>query len=152
EAVNTLEAIADREANVSLASLDAIATPKKRGQPARTFEELEVDEAARHAGRFAEAALLLGRRQAPLLREARLDELLADLELPLSHVLAGMERTGVLVDPRALDGLGKEMTAELASLEKKAHGAAGHEFNVGSPKQLETVLFDDLGLKVIKRT
>jgi DNA polymerase I len=149
EAPNTLEAIAERDAGVKLAPLDA---PKKRGQPARTFEELEVSEAAAHAGRFVEVTMLLEERFAPLLRADRLDGLLGGLELPLSHVLAGMERTGVLIDPGALDALGKEMAKELTSLEEKAKKAAGQDFNLASPKQLEAVLFDALGLKATKRT
>jgi DNA polymerase-1 len=63
-----------------------------------------------------------------------------------------MEQTGVLVDPGALDDIGKEMTRELAVLEKKAYEAAGQEFNLGSPKQLEAMLFDTLGLRSTKRT
>jgi DNA polymerase-1 len=149
EAPNTLEAVADREGQLRLAP--AATASKKRG-PSHTFEELEVGEAAAHAGRFAEAALLLEGRLTPRLRADTLDALLADLELPLSHVLAGMERAGVLIDPSVLDGLGKEMARELAALEDKARAAAGADFNLASPKQLEAVLFDELGLRVVKRT
>src|SRR6185503_10248375 len=86
------------------------------------------------------------------LRAEKLDGLLTDLELPLSHVLAGMEVAGVLIDPSALDALGKEMAKELAALEEKARAAAGQDFNLGSPKQLEAVLFDVLKLKATKKT
>jgi DNA polymerase-1 len=151
EAEHTLEAVAEREAGVKLPPLDALG-PKKRGQPARSFEEIEVVEAAGHAGRFAEVTLLLAARYRPRLVADKLDGLLADLELPLSHVLAGMERAGVLVDPGALDDIGREMTKELAVLEERAHAAAGQDFNLGSPKQLEAVLFDTLGLKSTKKT
>ena len=151
EAPNTLEAVAEREAGVKTPPLEALG-PKKRGQPARTFEEIEVAEAASHAARFAEIALLLEGRYRPRLVTERLDALLADLELPLSHVLAGMEQIGVLIDPSALDDIGREMAKELAVLEQKAYEAAGQELNLGSPKQLETVLFDTLGLKSTKKT
>jgi DNA polymerase I len=151
EAENTLEAVADREAGLKLLPLDALAS-KKRGQAARTFEEAEVGEAGERAARFAETTLLLEGRIAPRLRAEKLDGLLRDLELPLSHVLAGMEETGVLVDPGALAALGKEMAKELAALEAKATEAAGQELNLASPKQLETVLFDVLGLKATKKT
>jgi DNA polymerase-1 len=63
-----------------------------------------------------------------------------------------MERTGVLIDPSVLDALGKEMAKELAALEEKAKAAAGQDFNLASPRQLETVLFDHLGLRTIKKT
>jgi DNA polymerase-1 len=150
EAPNALEAVAEREAGIVLVKEDH--APKKRGQAARTFDELEVDEAAADAGRFAETTLLLEGRMRPKLAAENLDRFLAELELPLSHVLAGMERVGVLVDPGALDGLGKEMGKELAALEEKAKEAAGQDFNLGSPKQLEAILFDKLGLRATKRT
>jgi DNA polymerase-1 len=152
EAQNTLEAVAERDAGVKLTSLDVAAAPKKRGQPARTFEEIEVGEATASAARFAEVTLLLEGRFKPRLEADKLTGLLADLELPLSHVLAGMERVGVLIDPGALDGIGKEMAIELASLEERARAAAGQELNLASPRQLETVLFDVLGLKAGKKT
>jgi DNA polymerase-1 len=151
EAENTLEALADRDAGVKVAPLDGGA-PKKRGQAAHPFDELDVAVAGAHAARLSELTLGLAERYAPRLRDARLDGLLRDLELPLSHILAGMEETGVLVDPKALDVLGKTMTKELATLEEKARAAAGQDFNLGSPKQLETILFDVLGLKATKKT
>ena len=151
EAQNELEAVADRDAGVKIPPLAAL-SPKKRGQPARAFDEIEVQEAASHAARFAEITIQLDDRLRARLVGDRLDGLLADLELPLSHVLAGMEQTGVLVDPGALDDIGRAMTTELAALEKRAHEAAGQDLNLGSPKQLETILFDVLGLKATKKT
>jgi DNA polymerase-1 len=150
EADNALVAVAERDAGIALAPPALPA--KKRGAAARVFDELEVDEAARDAGRLAEVTLLLRSRLAPRLEAESLTGLLRDLELPLSHVLAGMERVGVLVDPAQLGGLGKEMATELAALEQKAREAAGQDFNIGSPKQLEAVLFDALGLTATKRT
>jgi len=75
-----------------------------------------------------------------------------DVELPLSRVLARMQRHGVMVDSAHLAALSLNMRAEMSRLEAEAHRAAGHEFNVQSPRQLETVLFDELGLKPLKRT
>ena len=151
EAPNTLEAVADRDAGVKIPPLEAL-TPKKRGAVARSFEEIEVREAAGHATRFAEITMALDERYRSRLAADRLDGLLSALELPLSHLLARMEQIGVLVDPGALDEIGREMAKELAVLEKRAHEAAGQELNLGSPKQLETVLFDVLGLKATKKT
>lgn len=151
EAPNTIEALAERDAGVKMTSLESSA-PRKRGQPARAFDEVDVKEAAVHASRFAEVELLLADRYAPRLAADKLDALLGDLELPLSRVLAEMERVGVRVDLGALEALGKEMSQELAALEARAREAAGHELNLASPRQLETVLFDVLGLKATKRT
>jgi DNA polymerase I len=67
-------------------------------------------------------------------------------------VLAAPSHTGVLVDLAELSRLRKSVDAEIAELETRAKQAAGHDFNVSSPRQLETILFDELGLKPIKRT
>ncbi len=75
-----------------------------------------------------------------------------DVELPLSRVLARMQRHGVMVDSAHLAALSAHMRAEMSRLEAEAHRAAGHEFNIQSPRQLETVLFDELGLKPLKKT
>lgn len=148
---NDLLLIAERDASVKLESYESIA-PKRRGQPQRTLDDVEVDQAARYAAPFADATLALAEGYEPRLRAEKLDKLLTDVELPLSTVLAGMERTGVLVDPQALGALRTQMTAELAALEQKGREIAGQELNLASPKQLEGILFDVLKLKVTKRT
>jgi DNA polymerase-1 len=151
EAQNMLPVLAERDAGTRLPTLEAPG-PKKRGQAARTFDELDVNEAAAHAAPQVEITFALRDRYTPRLRADKLERLLTDIELPLSRVLAEMELAGVLIDPSALDALGKEMAKELATLEEKAREAAGQDFNLGSPKQLETVLFDVLKLKATKKT
>ena len=81
-----------------------------------------------------------------------LGKLITEVELPLSRVLARMQRHGVVVDSGHLSALSKQMRSEMARLEAEAHRLAGHEFNVQSPRQLETILFDELGLRPLKRT
>jgi len=81
-----------------------------------------------------------------------LTKLFSEVELPLSRMLAGMQREGVCVDAGHLAALSREMQSEMARLEAEAHRLAGHEFNVQSPRQLETILFDELGLRPLKRT
>ena len=78
--------------------------------------------------------------------------LFRELELPLAAVLADMERVGVRVDTDLLGEMSAAASRELAELEARCHALAGHAFNVGSPRQLETILFDELGLPVVKRT
>ncbi|HEY4522796.1 MAG TPA: DNA polymerase [Candidatus Paceibacterota bacterium] len=68
------------------------------------------------------------------------------IEKPLIPILRAMEARGVLIDPKALAGLASEYRKELGSFEKKIHKAAGHKFNISSPKQLGDVLFDELAL------
>jgi len=89
---------------------------------------------------------------APQLAEAGLDRLYRELELPLIPVLADMEATGVAIDRAALAGLGASFATEIGRLEAEIYAAVGHEFNLGSPKQLEQVLFYELDLPRGRRT
>ncbi len=77
---------------------------------------------------------------------------LREVSMPLSRVLAGMQLDGIRADPNVFVELGKEFGARKAVVEKTIHEHAGREFNIGSPKQLGKVLFDELKLPVIKRT
>ncbi len=120
---------------------------------ARTLHEPERGASGIEAG--AARALWLRRLALPLaerLEAAGLTQLLTSVELPLARVLAKMERRGVLVDTSALGQLSTELEAELTRLEAKAHAAAGHPFNLNAPRQLETILFDELGFSPIRRT
>jgi DNA polymerase-1 len=78
--------------------------------------------------------------------------LFADLELPLSHILAGMELQGIRVQSDALEQLGVQLTASIAEIEARIYADAGQTFNINSPKQLGEILFDKLQLPVIKKT
>ncbi|MFI0481650.1 DNA polymerase I [Actinomadura sp. 9N215] len=78
--------------------------------------------------------------------------LLHEVELPLVGVLADMERAGIAVDTDHLAGLSASLGGQVKEQEQAAHGAVGHEFNLGSPKQVQQVLFDELNLPKTKRT
>ena len=78
-------------------------------------------------------------------------KLLTDLELPVSQVLAEMERIGVAIDKSVLKAQGEDLAKEVAAQSKRAFESVGHEFNVASPKQLQVVLFDELRLPKTKR-
>ncbi len=80
-----------------------------------------------------------------------LSALFKDLELPIAELLAVMENRGISVDKKALEKLLKFFETEVDRETKSAHAAAGHEFNVASPKQLQVVLFDELGLPKTKK-
>jgi DNA polymerase-1 len=151
ELPNELATLAEREASIKMESYEAIA-PKRRGQAQRTLDDIEVEQAARYAAPFAEIPLILESRFTPRLKAEKLDALLTDVELPLATILAQMELVGVLIDPPALGVLATQMAAELTTLEQKARETAGQEINLASPKQLETILYDTLNLKVTKRT
>lgn len=88
----------------------------------------------------------------PLLVEAGLTELYRDLELPLAGLLAEMEERGVRIDTAVLASLSGEYTLRLTALEAEIHALAGHAFSIASPIQVREVLFDELGLPVMRRT
>jgi DNA polymerase-1 len=78
--------------------------------------------------------------------------LLADMEIPLARVLAHVEATGIRLDAHHLQTLGSKVSEDLVRLEARCRELAGRDFNVGAPRQLEAILFDELKLPVIKRT
>ena len=86
------------------------------------------------------------------LAENNQEALLKELELPLALILGQMEHTGIKVDTDTLKEMDKELTERLDTIEKEIHELAGEEFNVNSPKQLGPILFEKLGLRVIKKT
>ncbi len=111
----------------------------------------ELDNAAR-AGLEALSALSVREPLERRLGEDGLDRLYAEIELPLISVLARMEATGVALDRQALGVLATEFGAEVSRLEAEIYVDVGHEFNLGSPKQLEQILFFELNLPKGKRT
>ena len=84
--------------------------------------------------------------------ETNINMLFNDVEMPLIEVLGDMEYTGIKVDKEMLSELGKEFTQIISSLESEIYEYAGEEFNINSPKQLGVILFEKLGLPVIKKT
>ncbi len=88
----------------------------------------------------------------PLLEAEGLERLFRDVEMPLAALLADMECRGVQVDTSVLAALSKDYAVRLAALEDEAHALAGHDFSLASPLQVRGVLFDELGLPVVKRT
>lgn len=150
EARHDREALAERELGIPLKPVESL-TAKGRGRRI-AFDELTTEEAAPHVATSADFGLRLAERLRPRLADAGLERLFDELEVPLARQLVDLELAGVALDRDVLSGLGTECEHEVARLEKEAHAAAGHEFNVNSPRQLETILFDELGLKPLKRT
>ncbi|MFE2725660.1 DNA polymerase I [Kitasatospora sp. NPDC059327] len=85
------------------------------------------------------------------LAEVGATELLRDMELPIAALLARMERTGIAADRPWLTGLEAQFATEIQRVVEEAHAAAGHEFNLGSPKQLQEILFGELALPKTKK-
>jgi DNA polymerase-1 len=118
----------------------------------RTFDQVPVEEAAPFLAERADVVFTAIEPLAAELAEAELTHVLQDVELPLIPVLARMERHGIMIDAARLKEMSGLFAVELEKLEKACYEAAGKEFNIGSPKQLETILFDELELKIVKRT
>jgi DNA polymerase I len=108
--------------------------------------------ATARAGLEALSALAVRESLERRLVDERLDRLFREVELPLIPVLARMEAVGVALDREALGLLDREFGAEISRLEQEIYADVGHEFNLGSPKQLEQILFFELNLPKGKRT
>ena len=122
------------------------------GRTSRAPGEIGPEVAAERLGAEAAAVLAVAAAQRSALREAGLDQLYVELELPLSRVLARIEAHGIRIDSLELGRLGEELDRDIAALEAEIHRLAGTTFNIGSPKQLGEVLFGKLGLPVVRRT
>ena len=118
-----------------------------------SFEQVPIADAGPYAAEDADITLRLHRVLWPKLEtEPRLEALFRDIEMPLIPVLSDMERTGVLVDAGMLARQSEELAARMAEIEQEAFEVAGEPFNLGSPKQIQAILFDKLGLPVLKKT
>jgi DNA polymerase I len=107
---------------------------------------------AEHLVRKANVIYQLKEQMETELKQNEQFELFKDLEMPLSVVLGRMETEGVKVDVEQLKAMGKDLEERLATLESHIHEHAGVTFNINSPKQLGEVLFEKMGLPVIKKT
>ncbi|GEK30099.1 DNA polymerase I [Kurthia zopfii] len=112
----------------------------------------EGEALAEHACRQALAVFTVRDRVLKKLHENEQFDLYNEIELPLAKVLAGMEIEGIRVEASTLEEMGVEIKARLAEIEANIYAAAGEKFNINSPKQLGVVLFETLGLPVIKKT
>ncbi len=113
--------------------------------------ELEGTTTAADAVMKAYVTLQLSEHFVGLLLERGANKLLGELELPLARVLAGMEMTGIAVSSPQLDRLLTDFSATISAAQTAAFEAIGHEVNLGSPKQLQTVLFDELDMPKTKK-
>jgi DNA polymerase-1 len=124
-----------------------------KGAKQLTFNQVALEQAGPYAAEDADVTLRLHRCLWPRLeREPDLRQLYEELEIPLIPVLARMERIGVRVNAAALRQQSGELAKRLWELEQQAYDLAGERFNLGSPKQLQTILFERLGLPAGKKT
>ncbi|MCP5420511.1 MAG: DNA polymerase I [Gammaproteobacteria bacterium] len=124
-----------------------------KGARQLSFNEVPVEQAGPYAAEDADVTLRLHHKLWPQLQqEPSLCRVYQEIEVPLIPVLARMEAQGVCIDVGRLREQNKEITQRLFELEQEAHRVAGEPFNLGSPKQLQSILFEKQGLPVKKRT
>lgn len=117
------------------------------------FDAVPLEQAAPYAAEDADITLRLHNVLWPQISATEsLQSLYTEIEQPLIDIIGRMEATGVLIDSQLLADQSKELTATLARLEKQAHKEAGHDFNLGSPKQLQHILFTEQELPVVRKT
>ncbi len=124
-----------------------------KGAKQITFDQVALEQAGPYAAEDADVCLRLHEVLWPRLEaEPGLRSVFEEIELPLVSVLSKIERQGALLDCALLERQSEELGERLGMLEREAHDLAGQVFNLGSTKQLGEILFDKLGLPVIRKT
>ena len=124
-----------------------------KGAKQISFSQVDLDTACRYAAEDADVTLRLHHALWPQLEgEPKLRKVYEDIEIPLVPVLAGMEQHGVLIDVNELRKQSQHLGKRMHELQQEAWKSAGHEFNLDSPKQLQAILFDELGLPAKLKT
>jgi DNA polymerase-1 len=117
------------------------------------FQEVSIEQAAPYAAEDADITLQLHQALiSKLEKHPTLLKLYTEMEVPLISVLARIERNGVLIDDAMLAQQSLELSSQIISLEQHAHDLAGQTFNLGSPKQIQDILYDQQKLPVLKKT
>ena len=124
-----------------------------KGVKQLTFDQIALEQAGPYAAEDADVTLRLHQAlHQKLAAIPSLASVLTDIEMPLVPVLARIERQGALVDADLLGVQSIELGEKMIALEREAFEIAGEEFNLGSPKQLGAILYEKLGLPVLKKT
>ncbi|HZX69666.1 MAG TPA: DNA polymerase I [Rhodanobacter sp.] len=124
-----------------------------KGAKQISFSQVDLDTACRYAAEDSDITLRLHLALWPKLESVpALRKVYEDIEIPLVPVLAAMEQRGVLIDGDELRRQSQQLGKRMLELQQQSHALAGHEFNLDSPKQLQAVLFDELGLQAKLKT
>ena len=145
-----MDALAGRHLNRTTITYEEVAG---KGAKAISFDQVALDVATPYAAEDADVTLQLHRTLWPAIEASeRLRHIYRNIEMPTLQVLYDMERHGVLLDRDRLRAQSQQLAEQLQELEKQAHELAGQPFNLGSTKQLGEILFERLGLPVVKKT
>ncbi len=124
-----------------------------KGAKQITFDQVEIDKASFYAAEDADITLRLHNHLYEQLRqEPSLLSVYQDIEIPLLPVLLEMEQRGVLIDQGILQKQGESIDQQLQAIEQQIYQLADEQFNLGSPKQIQHILFDKMNLPVIRKT
>ncbi len=145
-----MDSLARRYLGLKTVSFEEIAG---KGAKQLTFDQVPLEQAAPYAAEDADITLRLHQALFPRLQaEPAMEQVFTAIEMPLLAILAAMEGHGVLIDGDLLRLHGSELAERLQALEKQCAEVAGIAFNLASPKQIQEVLYERLGLPVLKKT
>ncbi len=145
-----MDSLAERHLGVSTIKFEQIAG---KGSKQLTFDQIPLEQAGPYAAEDADITLRLHLKLWPELeQQPGLLAVYRDIEMPLAPVLSRIERTGVRIDPAMLRQQSSQLASRMAELETQAYQIAGRPFNMGSPKQIGQIFFDELGLPVKAKT
>ncbi|MEO6118350.1 MAG: DNA polymerase I [Methylotenera sp.] len=145
-----MDALAERHLGISTISFKEVAG---KGAKQVSFNQVTVEVASEYAAEDADITLQLHEAMYPqIATDAKLDFIYSHIEMPSSQILFTIERNGVLIDRDMLNAQSNEIGMKLITLENQAFELAGQPFNLGSPKQLQEILFGKLGIKPTKKT
>jgi len=148
--LHNLDALAKKYLKLQTIKFEEIAGKGKKQLP---FSQVHLEQAAPYAAEDADITLRLHQnlwKQLP--KTPKLEKIFTEMEMPLVPVLMRMERNGVKIDAAQLHKQSAELAMRLQKLEQEVYQIAGCEFNLNSPKQLQQILFEKLGLPVLKKT
>jgi DNA polymerase-1 len=147
---HNMDALADKYLGYKTVHFEDIAG---KGAKQLTFNQIEIEKAGHYAAEDADITLRLHQAILPkLTKNSAQLSVFNEIEMPLLPVLARMEQYGVLIDCDMLDQQSHAIGTRLSELEIEAHNIAGKSFNLSSPKQLQTILFEEQGIPVLKKT
>ena len=147
---HNMDDLAMRHLGIKTISFDEVAG---KGAKQVGFNQVTVEVASEYAAEDADITLQLHQAMYPVIQaDDKLDFIYSQVEMPSREVLFTIERNGVLIDQGMLNRQSNEIGMKLMDLEKQAFELAGQPFNLGSPKQLQEILFGKLGIKPTKKT
>ena len=147
EQKHNMDILAETLLNYQTVHIDELIGPKGKGQ--KSMRDLSPASVCDYAAEDADITLRLYNVLKPRLKEAGVEQLFYEIEMPLVPVLAEMETTGVRLDTEALAETSKVLTERMKQIERNIYELAGHEFNIASPKQVGEVLFGEM--KIVEK-